>query len=136
MLAAIACRKYKEDSFISLKSSYGRIKGTWHVVYYEVDGIDSTNYFYSSQNTATQNVTFYHNDDKHEYECSWGAGDDTPFGIDKGKIDWACYYIPNRDANTFKLKYYNLGILKLYKSDFWVNVDAYGKHYFIKLKKQ
>jgi hypothetical protein len=132
MLTAIACTKFKEDSFISLRRPEHRLYGTWHVDYYEIDGIDSTDYFYKSQYTATQNINFYYSKEDEGYICDWG-GLKTFYWVDKKKMHWACYYIPNKSGIAFKQ--YIMSISKLYKNDFWVSGDEYGKHYFIKMKK-
>jgi hypothetical protein len=142
MLTTIACTKFKEDSFISLRTPYGRIFGTWHLDYYEIDGVDSTSLFYSKNYWQISNCDIKFSDDKSnhqfisQYVCNGNIGSGEIFGIDyrKKQIEWLCSYIPNRNPNG-KSFYNDFNILKLYKNDLWLSLDIYGKHYFIKMKK-
>jgi hypothetical protein len=122
MLAAIACRKYKEDSFISLRTPYQRITGDWSLEYIGVDNVDVTSTFIPKCNGAN----FYNDGAEHFYNsCCSGGG----YRISKNSICFKECFFFNRAMSCFT-------ILKLYSKDLWLQTDYNNSTYLLKFKKQ
>ena len=126
----IACRKYKDDSFISFRTPNQRLVGNWQLTYFEVNGVDST---YAFQHILSNypnpcGLTFYKEDGTYYVN---GCGYEGRYSIGKQlglKQNFANGWYVN--------KYVYYDILKLYKGDLWLHLDYNNKSYFIKFKKQ
>lgn len=136
MLTAIACTKYKEDSFISLRKPEKRLYGYWKIDSFEVNGDDSLNNLYSYTNFKDCNFHFYRDEGNswnkidgcvNEYSCPWSIDSKKQFSVGN-------YFIYPIKNNNGCRTYYD--ILRLYKTDFWIQKKFQVKVYIIKFKKQ
>ncbi|MEN9523194.1 MAG: hypothetical protein RL065_1571 [Bacteroidota bacterium] len=141
MLAALACHKYKEDDFISLRKPGKRLEGSWHIVAFNVDGADSLNDLFKRTNYANCNFQLIY--DKKNHKDKWiGCIDNwtNVGGISDANYDfWIFndYFIhPLKFDDNTTVDYKHFKINKLIKKDFWISIDMDGKHYEIKFKKQ
>jgi hypothetical protein len=135
MLTAIACTKYKEDSFISFRKPETRLHGYWKIVAFEVDGADSLANLYTY--TTFENCNFHFYRDKGN---SWNKIDGCvnewlcPWSISDKQFSTGNYFLHPLKNNDECRTYFE--ILKLYKNDFWIKKEFNGKTYIIKFKKQ
>ncbi|MFM2224459.1 MAG: hypothetical protein RJA07_661 [Bacteroidota bacterium] len=142
MLAAIACTKFKDDSFISFRKPEKRLLGNWKIVAFEVDGIDSLSNLYTYADFSNCNFHFYRdvgNSTNKVEGCinEWTVG----WYFEKQQFTIANYFIypqiqklSNGIMNATTSLTAN--VLKLYKNDFWVQKSFNNKTYIIKFKKQ
>jgi hypothetical protein len=136
MLTAAACTKYKEDSFISLRTTFGRLKGSWHVVYFEVNGVDSTANYQKGDNC---DIYFYRHEGTQSFDFCGKGNFDFKVSVDEkakliGLID--VYVYPSKSKqNPIDPVWVEYKIEKLYNNDWWIRGQANDKTYFIKFKK-
>ncbi|MEY4876434.1 MAG: hypothetical protein RL708_1583, partial [Bacteroidota bacterium] len=112
-----------------------RLHGYWKIVAFEVDGADSLANLYTYTTFENCNFHFYR-DEGNSWNKIDGCVNDwqTPWSISKKQFSIGNYFIyPNRKGDGYRT-FFN--IIKLYKTDFWIQVELYGKSYLIKFKKQ
>ena len=136
MIATLACTKFKDDSFISLRSPEKRLYGYWKIVAFEVDGADSLANLYTYADFSNCNFHFYYDKGSSQSKIdgcvnNWING----WGVDTKEkqflmVDYFIY--PGRDTGVIK----PFDILKLYKNDFWIQKIIYRKKYVVRFKKQ
>jgi hypothetical protein len=135
MLTAIACTKFKDDSFISFRKPETRLHGYWKIVAFEVDGADSLANLYTYTNFKNCNFHFYRDEGNSWNKIDGCVNDwETPWFVEKKRFsmkDYFVYYVPN--SSGYRAFF---DILKLYKNDFWIKKEFNGKTYIIKFKKQ
>lgn len=143
MLAAIACTKFKDDPFISLRSPQHRLLGSWKVVAFEVDGADSLSNLFTYAKFANCEFKFEY-DKGNSVNKIEGCVDDwlIGWGFNRKHFYIGEYFIypriiryPNGDFYIAPIEtIYN--VLKLYNKDFWIQKTFMNKTYTIKFKKQ
>jgi hypothetical protein len=144
MLTAIACTKFKDDSFISFRKPEKRLLGNWKIVAFEVDGADSlSNLFtYTNFNDCEFKFEYDKNNSVNKIE---GCVDDwiINWRFSGRQFHVGDYFIRPQVVRNLNGSIYLIGafatdyeVLKLYKNDFWIQKSFNNKNYLIKLKKQ
>jgi hypothetical protein len=71
MLITNSCHKFKEDPFLSLKSPQKRLRGTWKILSYKINGVDHTHDFDSLLVwTTLTNCSMIFNNNRGEGSCA------------------------------------------------------------------
>ena len=130
----IACTKFKDDPFISLRSPQHRLLGNWTLVAFEVDGVDSTNHYINQYSVSCAGISFYKNETYDYALC--GNSDAGYFSVVKKQLSLQSkdlFFLNKTNANV---RYGEHDIIKLYKNDLWLQREENNKTYILKYKKQ
>jgi hypothetical protein len=134
MLAAIACTKFKDDSFISFRGAEHRLNGNWKVSTIEVDGVDSTS-FELGLRTGLMCTFCFTNPRGGVYNYGICGCDANNYAIFNKQISFTNFW----DTSTVKksnLPLIKFNIQKLYKKDFWIAMNHENRNILIKFTKQ
>jgi hypothetical protein len=141
--------EYDDGPFISLRSHYGRLKGTWDLEYLVVDGIDSTSHarnqpcyakliFTDEDNPYAGGLKIIRTDIENECFATGGyeLSDDCDnltlvVGYTQGSINQYNPICPYR-ARDERLTW---TITKLSSSKLWLEIDYKGMFCWMHLKK-
>jgi ABC-type transport system substrate-binding protein len=135
-----ACKKYPDGSIFSISSKTGRLCQKWEIVYFSINGYDSTEYvknapFYGSFEFGKPQA---HNPGDFAYEAKneiySGAGN-WQFSSDKKTVTIYSIYNPMYQdrIGPYRAKLVVWNILRLKEKELWLET-TYGKDCFVKFK--
>ena len=151
VITIISGCRYKENPLFTSGSVKTRLQGTWQVVGFTSDGVDSLQY-YNDSCGAKMKINFYDNHGseleppqicfiygKKEFYGSFYFSDNKKIMnvlIDGGSLSWNLGPIGNAQSNwEIGNVQSNWKILKLIKGDFKISTDYNGRNYIISFKK-
>ena|ERR1700746_1574667 len=137
-----ACKKYPDGPLISFDTKETRLCKNWDVVYFSINGYDSTTYLRSQPFYGTFEFDrpegdnpgrFIYNALDHHYAGggSWGFSDN------KKNVSVSCFVDNSSftgNIGPYRAKNVNWKIMRLSEKDLWLKTTYNGKEYFVKFK--
>ena len=160
------CKKYPEDNFISLRTAKERLAGNkdgsgklWQFVSLDVNGVDSTATFLNNHrhvyylhflragalggsSCKNEQGVFAKDINNKPYPISGGCGGTSSWGFDfanhKDLNNGDFLFWPNDSIGGYQLKPTSISwrIKKLYKNDFFFDIEEQGYNYHFKYKEK
>src|ERR1035437_697233 len=104
---SIGCKKYPDGPLISFQSKLKRVQGTWNVVYFSVNGYDSTSYLQAQPYYGSYNLTSKEGD-MNNIDFYFQSKD--PTWMPTPNYNWVgkCKFVNNKKSLYFDLRDYTV----------------------------